>query len=101
MRTVSGITSATVQYTLSTLQNKIWNFHIKTVHHDIIKFLFIHQPMHQWVVLKSNIKIYIKTQPMHQWVVLKSNIKIYIKTTPTYFGVTVTPSSGSVLMCAY
>ena len=33
--------------------------------------------MHQWVVLKNNIKIY---------------IKIYIKTAPTYFGITVTPS---------
>ena len=36
--------------------------------------------MHQWVVLKNNIKIY---------------IKIYINTAPTCFGVTVTPSSGS------
>jgi len=42
--------------------------------------------MHQWVVLKSNIKIY---------------IIIYIKTAPTSFGVTVTPSSGSALICAY
>ena len=33
--------------------------------------------------LKNNIKIY---------------IKIYIKTAPTYFGVTVTPSSGSALI---
>ena len=32
---------------------------------------------------------------------LKNNIKIYIKTAPTYFGVTVTPSSGSSLICAY
>ena len=39
--------------------------------------------MHQWVVLKNNIKIY---------------IKIYIKTAPTCFGVTVTPSSGSALI---
>ena len=31
----------------------------------------------------------------------KNNIKIYIKTSPTCFGVTVTPSSGSVLICAY
>ena len=44
-----------------------------------IKVLFIHQLMHQWVVLKRNIKIY---------------IKIYIKTSPPCFG-TVTPSSGS------
>jgi len=36
--------------------------------------------------LKNSIKIY---------------IKIYIKTAPTYFGVTVTPSSGSALICAY
>jgi len=36
--------------------------------------------------LKKNIKIY---------------IKIYIKTVPTCFGVTVTPSSGSALICAY
>jgi len=31
----------------------------------------------------------------------KNNIKIYIKTAPTYFGVTVTPSSGSALIPAY
>jgi len=42
--------------------------------------------MHQWVVLKNNTKIY---------------IKIYIKTAPTRFGVTVTPSSGGALICAY
>jgi len=41
--------------------------------------------MHQWVVLKNNMKIY---------------IKIYIKTAPTCFGA-VTPSSGSALICAY
>ena len=35
---------------------------------------------------KNNIKIY---------------VKIYIKTAPTYFGVTVTSSSGSTLICAY
>jgi len=32
---------------------------------------------------------------------LKNNIKIYIKTAPTLFGVTVTPSSGGALICAY
>jgi len=32
---------------------------------------------------------------------LKKNIEIYIKTAPTYFGVTVTPSSGTALICAY
>ena len=32
------------------------------MHLDIIEVLFIHQLMHQWVVLKKNsIKIYIKT----------------------------------------
>jgi len=31
----------------------------------------------------------------------KNNIKIYIKTAPACFGVTVTPSSGSALICAY
>ena len=58
------------------------NFHIHTVHLDINKVLFIHQLMHSWVVLKHN-------------------IKIYIKTAPTCFGVTVTPSSESALICAY
>jgi len=58
------------------------NFHIRTVRLDIIKVLFIHQLMYQWVVLKNN-------------------IEIYIETAPTYFGVTVTPSSGSALICAY
>ena len=59
-------------------------FHIRTVqqHLDIIKVLFIHQLMHQWVVLKNS-------------------IKIYIKTAPTCFGVTVTPSSENALICAY
>jgi len=45
--------------------------------YGIIKVLFIHQLMHQWVVWKKNIKMY---------------IKIYIKTGPT---------SGSALVCAY
>ena len=35
-------------------------------------------------------------QLMHKWVVLKNNIKIYIKTAPTCFGA-VTPSSESAL----
>ena len=52
---------------------------------EIIKVLFIHQPMHQWVVLKNNIKIY---------------IKICFKTALTWFGA-VTPSSGSALIRAY
>jgi len=42
---------------------------------------------------------------MQQSVVLKFNIKMYIKicirTAPSCFGVTVTPSSGSALICAY
>jgi len=56
--------------------------HIRTVHLDIIKVLFIHQLMHQWVVSKND-------------------IKIYIKTAPTWFGVTVTPSLVSALIRAY
>jgi len=52
-------------------------------HLDIVKVLFIHQLMHQWVVLKNSIKIH---------------VKIYIKTAPRCFGVTVTPSSGSALI---
>ena len=32
---------------------------------------------------------------------IKIHIKIYIKTGPTCFSVTVTPSSGSALICAY
>ena len=48
---------------------------------------FIYSPADALVsCLKNNIKIY---------------IKIYIKTTPTCFGVTVIPSSGSALICAY
>jgi len=50
-------------------------------HLYIIKVLFIHQLMHQRVVLKNNIKIYIKTAPI-------------------CFGVTVTPSSGSAFIRA-
>jgi len=64
-------------------KNDLHTFHIRTVQHlDITKVLFIHQPMHQWVVPKNN-------------------IKIYIKTAPTCFGVTVKPSSGSALIRAY
>ena len=59
-------------------------FHVRTIHLDIIKFLFIHLLMHKWIVLK-NIKIY---------------INIYIKTAPTCFGA-VTPSSGRALIHAY
>jgi len=55
------------------------DFHIRTMHFDIIKVLFTHQLM----------------------LVLKNNIKIYIKTAPTCFGVTVTPSSWSALICVY
>jgi len=59
------------------------NFHICSVQHlDIIKVLFIYQ----LIALVS---------------CLKNNIKIYIKTAPTFFGVTVTLSSGSALICAY
>ena len=36
---------------------------------------------------------------MHSWVVLKNNIKIYIKAAPTCFGA-VAPSSGSALIRA-
>jgi len=32
------------------------NFHIRTVHFDIITVLFIHQLMHLWVVLENIIK---------------------------------------------
>ena len=42
--------------------------------------------MHQWAVLKNNIKIY---------------IKIYFEAAPTRFGVKVTPSSGNALIRAY
>ena len=58
-------------------------FHIRTVPLDIIKVLFIHQLMCQWIVFKNNIKI---------------DVKIYIKTAPTCFSVTATPSSGSALI---
>jgi len=54
-------------------------FHIRTMHFDIIEVLFTHQLI----------------------LVLKNDIKIYIKTAPTRFGVTVTPSSGSALICVY
>ena len=47
---------------------------------------FIYTPTVTQVSCLKNIKIY---------------IKIYIKTAPTCFGVTVTPSSGSALICAY
>ena len=130
------------------------DFHIRTVHLDIIKVLFIHQLMQQWVVLKNNIKIYIKTaltffiSVINQldaqnfcftlilfhastcfkhmcskhveawnkliikqkfcasgWLITEINIlRCTVHKTSkalTCFGVTVTPSSGSVLICAY
>jgi len=61
------------------------NFHIRTVHLDIMKVLFIQGTDALVMRLKNNIRIY---------------IKIYIKTAPTCFGVTVTPSSGGALICA-
>jgi hypothetical protein len=70
--------------TVSPEENKQWIFffffffHNRTMHLDIIKVLLIHQLMHKWVVLKNN-------------------IKIYIKTAPTCFGA-VTPPSGSALI---
>jgi len=40
---------------------------------NFIKALFVHKLMHQWVVLKISVTIY---------------IEIYITTAPKYFGVT-------------
>jgi len=55
--------------------------HIRTVRHlDIIKVLFIHQLMHQSVVLKTILKFTFKQIAL------------------TCFGVTVTPSSGGALI---
>ena len=62
--------------------NKIINFHIHTVHLDIIKVFFCSPTDAQVNYLKNNFKIY---------------IKINIKTAPTCFGA-VTPSSGSALL---
>jgi hypothetical protein len=36
------------------------NFHIRTVHLDIIEVLFIHQLMHKCVVLKTILKFKLK-----------------------------------------
>ena len=61
---------------------------IKRIHRDIMNQSFIYSPTDAPVscLKKNNIKIY---------------IKIYNKTAPTCFGVTVTPSSVSGLICAY
>jgi hypothetical protein len=56
-------------------------FHIPTVHLGIINF------------------IYSPTDAPASC--LKNNIKIHIKTAPTCFGVTVAPTAGSSLICAY
>jgi hypothetical protein len=59
----------------NSVKNTVFFFHICTAHLDIIKvFLFTNE----------------------RTIVLKKNIKIYIKVAPTCFG-TVTPSSGSTL----
>ena len=57
------------------VQTFIYNFHIRTVHRDIIKVLY---------------------SPTCVQVIDLKNIKIYIKIAPTCFGA-VTPSSGSAL----
>jgi hypothetical protein len=36
------------------------NFHIRTAHLDIIKVVFIHKLMYQWVVLKTILKFTLK-----------------------------------------
>ena len=58
-------------------------FHIRTVHLDIIKDLFIHQLIHKWVVLKT---------------VLKFTLKFTLK---EFRHVSVHTSSGRALICAY
>ena len=63
-----------------------FNFHVYTVHLDIIKFFFNSPTDAPVSCFKNSIKLY---------------IEIYIKTAPTCFGVTVTPSSGSALICAH
>ena len=63
----------------------IINFYICTMHIDIIEVLFIHQMMHYWIVLKNNIKIY---------------IKIYNKTAPTYSSVAAYIRSVLVSVCS-
>jgi len=58
----------------------------KAFRNTVFSQSFIYSPTDAlWVVLKNNIKIY---------------IKIHIKTAPTYFGA-VTPSSGSALILVY
>ena len=56
------------------------NFHIRTVHLDIIKVLLFTN----WCISELSLK----------------DIEIYIKTAPKCFCVTVTPSSGKTLICA-
>jgi len=48
-------------------------FHIRAVHLDIIKVLFVHQLMHKWVVLKKKTILkftlkFILKQLRHVWV---------------------------------
>ena len=74
--------------------------YIYICHHD--KFLeLLYKTIQKKKLLICFIKFLFIHQLMYQSVVLKNNIKIYIKTAPTCFGVTVTPSSGSALICAY
>jgi len=85
------------------LRTAITNTLFKSVGHKIhvsLKICFSHSYRTSWYYqsfiytptdalvscIKNNIKIY---------------VKIYIKTAPTCFDVTVTPSSGSALICAY
>jgi hypothetical protein len=48
--------------------------------------------------LPNNLRIYSSNEAL---VSCLKNIKFYIKTVPTCFIVTVTPSSGSALICFY
>jgi len=62
VRPFKGLTAGHIY--IYVFQRQRVNFHVRTVQRlDIIKVLLIHQLMHQGVVLKNNIKIYIKTAP--------------------------------------
>ena len=66
---------------IGSIQRNIFFFRIRTLHRAIIKVIYS----------PTNAKV----------IVLKTILKFTLKQLPTCFGVTVTPSSGSALICAY
>ena len=91
----------TLPNNLTSLKNEKSKFKVALrIYYEKGVFFFFSSPPHTCTVHLDIIKVSFIHQLMHWWVILKNSIKIYIKTAPTCFGVTVTPSSGNILIRA-